>query len=115
MVNHTLCTVWFAMITVTYLPLFVTILFRGMPGIWKSRHRLILCWLVFMQALYPGRKTLEELARWTPAQITVWRFRRLLKASYWNVHLDRKSTRLNSSHITISYAVFCLKKKKKNN
>src|SRR5437773_8277545 len=27
-------------------------------------------------------------------------------------HLDRKSTRLNSSHITISYAVFCLKKKK---
>jgi len=25
--------------------------------------------------------------------------------------LDRKSTRLNSSHITISYAVFCLKKK----
>src|SRR5437773_6867314 len=28
-------------------------------------------------------------------------------------HRDRKSTRLNSSHITISYAVFCLKKKKK--
>src|SRR5207248_11622708 len=27
--------------------------------------------------------------------------------------LDRKSTRLNSSHRTISYAVFCLKKKKK--
>ena len=29
------------------------------------------------------------------------------------VPVDRKSTRLNSSHITISYAVFCLKKKKK--
>src|SRR5438132_6464192 len=28
---------------------------------------------------------------------------------------DRKSTRLNSSHTVISYAVFCLKKKKKNN
>src|SRR2546430_15950271 len=28
--------------------------------------------------------------------------------------LDRKSTRLNSSHSQISYAVFCLKKKKKN-
>src|SRR5699024_11323785 len=27
---------------------------------------------------------------------------------------DRKSTRLNSSHVSISYAVFCLKKKKKN-
>src|SRR5438045_6810227 len=29
--------------------------------------------------------------------------------------IDRKSTRLNSSHLGISYAVFCLKKKKKNN
>src|SRR3712207_7986054 len=28
---------------------------------------------------------------------------------------DRKSTRLNSSHANISYAVFCLKKKKKDN
>src|SRR3989442_4897629 len=38
----------------------------------------------------------------------------------WSVHQyqmprigDRKSTRLNSSHVRISYAVFCLKKKKK--
>src|SRR5947209_18454726 len=30
------------------------------------------------------------------------------------VQLDRKSTRLNSSHANISYAVFCLKKKKRN-
>src|SRR5258707_11096676 len=29
--------------------------------------------------------------------------------------VDRKSTRLNSSHANISYAVFCLKKKKKTN
>src|SRR5690606_39354706 len=32
--------------------------------------------------------------------------------SWWAVFLDRKSTRLNSSHVKISYAVFCLKKKK---
>ncbi len=44
------------MVTVTYLPLFVTILFRGMPGMWKSRHRLVLCWLVVMQALWFCRK-----------------------------------------------------------
>src|SRR5258705_6464160 len=31
-----------------------------------------------------------------------------------SVRLDRKSTRLNSSHLGISYAVFCLKKKKNN-
>src|SRR5690554_7380388 len=29
------------------------------------------------------------------------------------LRIDRKSTRLNSSHVRISYAVFCLKKKKK--
>src|SRR5262245_62989506 len=32
-----------------------------------------------------------------------------------DVVVDRKSTRLNSSHLGISYAVFCLKKKKKKN
>src|SRR5256885_12400241 len=31
-----------------------------------------------------------------------------------NAFIDRKSTRLNSSHLVISYAVFCLKKKKKS-
>src|SRR5207302_9926479 len=38
------------------------------------------------------------------------------KARYMNMaetETDRKSTRLNSSHVKISYAVFCLKKKKK--
>src|SRR5574340_1214029 len=34
------------------------------------------------------------------------------KNPYW-MSVDRKSTRLNSSHQKISYAVFCLKKKKK--
>src|SRR2546430_11563969 len=33
--------------------------------------------------------------------------------SWWKQERDRKSTRLNSSHSQISYAVFCLKKKKK--
>src|SRR5690606_31772323 len=33
----------------------------------------------------------------------------------WLFIRDRKSTRLNSSHVKISYAVFCLKKKKKDN
>src|SRR5699024_11530598 len=32
----------------------------------------------------------------------------------FHLNLDRKSTRLNSSHVSISYAVFCLKKKKIN-
>src|SRR5207302_2585168 len=42
-----------------------------------------------------------------------------IEAVEWHAHplfteKDRKSTRLNSSHVKISYAVFCLKKKKNN-
>src|SRR5690606_39954781 len=36
-----------------------------------------------------------------------------MKISFHRCLVDRKSTRLNSSHVKISYAVFCLKKKKK--
>jgi len=75
------------MIAFTYLPGFVTLVLRGMPNVWRGRHRLLLCWRIFMHAVSPGRKTLEEMARWTPASITAWRFGRLLKAAYWNVHL----------------------------
>src|SRR3989442_11435273 len=39
-------------------------------------------------------------------------FERVLAES---LRADRKSTRLNSSHVRISYAVFCLKKKKRKN
>src|SRR5258708_24344978 len=48
-----------------------------------------------------------------------WNLRRAPRGGYlrrveycWNIQQDRKSTRLNSSHQIISYAVFCLKKKK---
>src|SRR3989454_5990521 len=37
-----------------------------------------------------------------------------VKRDYAIYNEDRKSTRLNSSHLVISYAVFCLKKKKNN-
>src|SRR2546426_8603236 len=44
----------------------------------------------------------------------VEQFKIPIVAGIWNcsTRLDRKSTRLNSSHLVISYAVFCLKKKK---
>src|SRR5690554_7605419 len=43
-------------------------------------------------------------------------YKKRLVAEYFKLVLvpDRKSTRLNSSHVRISYAVFCLKKKIKN-
>src|SRR5690625_5376267 len=42
------------------------------------------------------------------AVMTAWRTRSTHQVQ---AHQDRKSTRLNSSHVAISYAVFCLKKK----
>src|SRR2546426_8151877 len=39
--------------------------------------------------------------------------RTVARAEPFHLKPDRKSTRLNSSHLVISYAVFCLKKKKK--
>src|SRR5437879_11434134 len=55
-----------------------------------------------------------EFPPWGPSASDNWgsvgkRFR-----DHQSEILDRKSTRLNSSHRCISYAVFCLKKKKKN-
>src|SRR5438874_10041435 len=47
-----------------------------------------------------------------PAYEAVRRFDPALKEEAQSI--DRKSTRLNSSHVEISYAVFCLKKKKKH-
>src|SRR5256885_12394755 len=43
-----------------------------------------------------------------------WRRLLWLSIPHGSRRQDRKSTRLNSSHLVISYAVFCLKKKKKN-
>src|SRR5436305_3081917 len=47
---------------------------------------------------------------------SIMSFSRAFYSDYIRVgglNIDRKSTRLNSSHVRISYAVFCLKKKKK--
>src|SRR6266480_5260535 len=52
--------------------------------------------------------TAAQAFHWFERQAARREFRRILKPGG-----DRKSTRLNSSHMSISYAVFCLKKKKK--
>src|SRR3712207_9019294 len=49
----------------------------------------------------------------TPSQ--EWEVKVVNEGPFISKHKDRKSTRLNSSHANISYAVFCLKKKSKCN
>src|SRR5690606_27237140 len=60
--------------------------------------------------------TSQELFVYTISLFLLVAFIRFRKALYLHLMfgvLDRKSTRLNSSHVNISYAVFCLKKKNK--
>src|SRR3712207_7038377 len=55
------------------------------------------------------RHDLEQPA--TAVRVVVDQLGRRVEGVVAGHHLDRKSTRLNSSHANISYAVFCLKKK----
>src|SRR5207302_3113435 len=69
---------------------------RNLPGCWRS------CLVTEMR---------------TPPKVTAMRraWEAIPRPDYLrrDASQDRKSTRLNSSHVKISYAVFCLKKKKK--
>src|SRR5438445_7108529 len=58
------------------------------------------------------RKTVSRVLSQSEVQALLDAYRDRLRSIVPDA-LDRKSTRLNSSHANISYAVFCLKKKKK--
>src|SRR5438034_7911777 len=61
-----------------------------------------------------ARSTRDSEASSATSPFVSQRLQRARRAPYHSyVKVDRKSTRLNSSHTVISYAVFCLKKKKK--
>src|SRR5690625_6074286 len=66
-------------------------------GEWAERHPEIL------EKITEGKHELGMLG---------YRYKSYLDQEIEEVRKDRKSTRLNSSHVAISYAVFCLKKKK---
>src|SRR5271168_5490002 len=68
----------------------------------------------FLMIRRPPRSTLfpyTTLFRSACGESSARKARRVRGSLHW-LSSDRKSTRLNSSHRTISYAVFCLKKKK---
>src|SRR3989454_5177545 len=83
-----------------------TTLFRS-PLTWQH--------VLLVLAVFLAAKLLSGGVRWL-LQHWAERVRPRLRLSILRlIPLDRKSTRLNSSHLVISYAVFCLKKKKTNN
>src|SRR5438034_3397740 len=68
--------------------------------------------LIFIFGIFVLNRLWPSGWAWAPEQPA---YLQMILAIYitLGVFLDRKSTRLNSSHTVISYAVFCLKKKKK--
>src|SRR6266436_8625488 len=90
---------------------------------WLTRVRLLTILLILVvDVLWPqyvlpagiNRSFLPLLLVWVTLGVLHIGLIRWLPGARWQGALqDRKSTRLNSSHGYISYAVFCLKKKKK--
>src|SRR5690625_6236995 len=62
---------------------------------------------------FQHHKTFTERLEGLPVKVEYLNRFRSTKTRNEILQKDRKSTRLNSSHVAISYAVFCLKKKKK--
>src|SRR2546430_15060017 len=85
------------------------------PNICQSPDSSLLLFFFFLMIRRPPRSTLfpyTTLFRSGVNEHTLEAFGTRGAVSYRLSREDRKSTRLNSSHSQISYAVFCLKKKK---
>src|SRR6266513_4457609 len=67
----------------------------------------------FLMIRRPPRSTLFPYTTLFRSKLDHRQLRKCFRHGPRASSLDRKSTRLNSSHVSISYAVFCLKKKKK--
>src|SRR5438874_6308645 len=89
---------------------------------YTTLFRSLLTVLMWGFATVAGRGAMRELPLGLGAPLRLWAgllttavflgLRALTGRGGFDAAPDRKSTRLNSSHVEISYAVFCLKKKK---
>src|SRR5437868_13671632 len=81
---------------------------------------LLFCFVFFLMIRRPPRSTLFPYTTLFRSSVPCMAYphsslsKKMALYIFSPYVLDRKSTRLNSSHVSISYAVFCLKKKKKN-
>src|SRR3712207_6994535 len=89
-----------------YTTLFRSFSFVAVEGDWPDCHRVHRAVTLADDA--DPREVLRGYERWPT---WMWANEEVADLTRW-LRADRKSTRLNSSHANISYAVFCLKKKK---
>src|SRR5437868_10241152 len=81
-------------------------------------HERILQTQVFVRGRCIGKHATSYSDKVADADFSEKEMEKMLREQHKSVLTavrDRKSTRLNSSHVSISYAVFCLKKKNKKN
>src|SRR5690349_23404933 len=97
----------------TYSILYTTILFFLM--IRRPPRSTLFPYTTLFRSHTNARVTLIRKLLSCSTQHAQYQFSQLLISQVPSLWGDRKSTRLNSSHVEISYAVFCLKKKKNNN
>src|SRR5207245_11096717 len=99
------------LLTLVYYPLFCLLIYLPFFFYCSVDHRHL--------HSFPTRRSSDLIGSVRPSAISLLHSRpwRITNAVPHAIVADRKSTRLNSSHGSISYAVFCLKKKKtkKNN
>src|SRR2546426_4541519 len=95
----------------TLLPFMVLLFILPFPG--TVALRLLCLAGAFVVAIALWRRLAPPRIPCKPA-LVFWALVALLSLAGAVDIPDRKSTRLNSSHLVISYAVFCLKKKKQN-
>src|SRR5207253_6058944 len=86
-----------------------TTLFRSVGGFTESLAQEVAPFGVKVCALEPGGMRTNWGVR---ANAPICPHSPWFEGTHLDAKRDRKSTRLNSSHVAISYAVFCLKKKK---
>src|SRR5687768_18339603 len=80
--------------------------------LFRSKARVHPLGVLQAMAVYRSGRGVRGAGSWEPSQVVLDALDGAFYKAFSNVE-DRKSTRLNSSHGYISYAVFCLKKKKK--
>src|SRR3712207_7954961 len=89
-----------------------TTLFRSRQRLVMFQEAALFPWLDAFGNVMFGLKLRPDLTNPERREIAMHFLRLVGLEKFARAHVDRKSTRLNSSHANISYAVFCLKKKK---
>ena len=70
---------------INILPVFVTLVFKKLPKIFRGEHKHTFFWLVLLVGMGVGDYKITNMAKRGSVYVKEWRFRRLLSAGYWSL------------------------------